>query len=160
MPLIVWFGYRRASLPAFLPNDYLYYAWQCLWAGSLATWVLPSVWWALTFAGVRVLDVIYSAWLEYAVSNAAPFIYLITLLLFIVADVKLIPVEATPGIAGVTQKEATATTVVYAIFGAGFWLLTFFLGKDAIMFVDYTLLDPLEWDEPGYLSPSLFHQFA
>ena len=27
LPLAFWFGYRKQSLSAFLPNDYLYYAW-------------------------------------------------------------------------------------------------------------------------------------
>ena len=156
LPLSFWFAYRKEPLRKFLPNDYLYYAWMCMWTGHLATWVLPSFWWMLTFAGVRILDVIYSAWYEYIVSSVCPIHYIVTLFMLIIADVSLTEVPTTPGIKGVSNKEVTSTVVVYALLGLLGYLLVFFFGKDAIMFVDYTLLDRLEWEDPGYLSPSLF----
>ena len=127
-----------------------------LWIGNTAVWILPSFWWLLTFANVRVLDIIYTSWLEYAVSNFTPFLYIASLLMFIFADVKLIDVPSTPGIKGVNKKEVNATLIVHAVLSLALWLFVFFFGKDAIMFVDYTLLDQLEWEDPGYLAPSLF----
>ena len=49
-----------------------------------------------------------------------------------------------------------ATLITHAILSAVLWILVLLFGKDAIMFVDYTLLDRLEWEDPGYLTPSLF----
>ena len=95
--------------------------------------------------------------MTHAVSNATPVLYLVTLLMFIVSAVKVIEVPETEGIGGVTKKEVNATVITHAILSLAFWLLVFFFGKHAIMFVDYTLLDQIEWEDPGYLSPSLFH---
>ena len=127
-----------------------------LWIGNAAVWILPSFWWALTFANVRALDIIYTSWLEYCVSNFTPFLYLASLLMFIVSAVKVREVIETPGIKGVNQKEVNATLITHAIVSLTLWLLVLFFGKAAIMFVDYTLLDRLEWEHPGYLTPSLF----
>ena len=76
--------------------------------------------------------------------------------MFIVSAVKVREVIETPGIKGVNQKEVNATLITHAIVSLTLWLLVLFFGKAAIMFVDYTLLDRLEWEHPGYLTPSLF----
>ena len=83
-------------------------------------------------------------------------LYIATMLMFIVSAVKVIEVPETEGIGGVTKKEVNATVITHSILSLAFWLLIFFFGKDALMFVDYTLLDQIEWENPGYLSPSLF----
>ena len=155
-PMIAWYSYRHGSLADFLPNQYLYTAWTAYWTGSLAIWLIPSFFWIFTFFNVKILDVIYSAWLLYIVSNVTPFHWLACTVLFVVAELSLTPVESSPGIKGVTNKEVVTTAIVTSLCGFAFWLFTFFFGKKAIMFVDYTMINELEWEEPGYMSPTMF----
>ena len=53
--------------------------------GNLILWAVPAVFWPLTFANVHGLNVIFSSWLEFAVSNIAPLHYIATTIFFIVA---------------------------------------------------------------------------
>ena len=127
-----------------------------MWIGSLAIWVIPAVWWPLIFAHVGVLDIIYGAWLQYIVSNVVPLHYLVTLSMFIVASTKLVEIEGSPGVKAIGKKEVTIASVVYGIIAFADWLLVLFLGKGAIMYADHVVLDEDEWEEPGYLVPSIF----
>ena len=128
-----------------------------MWAGSLTIWAIPAVFWPLTFAGVKILNVIYSAWLQYVISNFTPLHYLATTIMLVVAYTNLTEKADSLGVKGVTIHEVMITLAAWSSAAFVNWLIVLFLGKDAIMYIDYTLFeDPEKWEDPGYLVPSMF----